>query len=229
MSKMMMSPEKGLKAINAPLDSILQLAYHVQNTQVVGEPDWFKSQRYDIEAKVDSATAEQLHALPEDQLGLITQHMLQQLLTDNFKVTLHQESRDLQVYELVVADGGSKLQKADKHGFVRMGVGEVSSQGTPLDLFTAILSQRLGTTVVDKTGLQGNYAFNLRWKPDADEMERIRTALPPTDPNMDQPAPGADAPPLLTALQEQLGLRLEPKTDRVPVLVIDHAEQPAAN
>jgi uncharacterized protein (TIGR03435 family) len=155
--------------------------------------------------------------------------MLQQLLTDNFKVTLHQESRDLQVYELVVADGGSKLQKADKHGFVRMGVGEVSSQGTPLDLFTAILSQRLGTTVVDKTGLQGNYAFNLRWKPDADEMERIRTALPPTDPNMDQPAPGADAPPLLTALQEQLGLRLEPKTDRVPVLVIDHAEQPAAN
>src|SRR5205823_6418758 len=149
--------------------------------------------------------------------------------TDSFKVTLHQESRDLPVYELVFADGGSKLQKAGKHGFVKMGVGEVCSQGIPLDMFTAILSQRLGMTVVDKTGLQGNYAFNLRWKPDADEMDRIRTALPPTDPNVDQPAPSPDAPPLLTALQEQLGLKLQSQTTRVQVLVIDHAEQPAAN
>ncbi|HYM05926.1 MAG TPA: M56 family metallopeptidase [Terriglobales bacterium] len=227
MSRMMMSPINGaFTAKNVSPHSLLQIAYRIQDTQLAGEPDWFKSTTYDIDAKVDPSVVEEMHKLSDDQRNLVNQQMLQQFLTDYFKVTLHQESRDLPVYELLIAEGGPKLQKVDKHGFMHMGVGEVSSQGTPLTLLTAQLSQRLGRTVVDKTGLDGDYAFNLHWIPDAEEQARIRAAgLPPALMKAEQPA--ASGPPLLTALEEQLGLKLQPQTERVQVLVIDHAEQPS--
>jgi uncharacterized protein (TIGR03435 family) len=217
-------------ATNVSPHSLLQIAYHVQDTQLVGQPDWFNSAKYDVEAKVDASTADELKKLPEDQRGLIGQRMIQQLLADYFKVTLHQASLDLPVYELVIAESGSKLQKAGEHGFMHMDLGELSSKGTPLELLTAQLSQRLGRTVVDKTGLQGDYAYTLRWTPDADEVSRIRAAGgPPELAKVEATTPTADAPPLMTALEEQLGLKLQSETTRVPVLVIDHAEQPAAN
>ena len=229
MSKMMMSPINGdFTANNVSPHSLLQLAYHIQDTQLAGEPEWFKSTTYDIDAKVDQSVVDEMHKLSEEQRNLVNQHMLQQFLADYFKVTLHQESRDLPVYELLIAEGAPKLQKADKHGFMHMGVGELSSQGTPVTLLTAQLSQRLGRTVVDKTGLDGDYAFNLHWTPDAEEQARIRAAgLPPELMKAGQPA--ASGPPLLTAVEEQLGLKLQPQTERVQVLVIDHAEQPSQN
>ena len=231
MSKLMMSQkDASLTAANVSAHALLQLAYRIQDPQVKGEPDWFKSDKYDIEAKVDPATANQFFKIPEEQRAAAGQHMLRQLLADYFKVSLHQESVDLPVYELEIADGGSKLQKSEKRGNMRMGMGELSSEGTHLDLLTAVLSQHLGMTVVDKTGLQGNYAFNLQWTPDADEMARLRAAgfpLSMTVPGL--PAHRADAPPLATAVQEQLGLKLQPVTTRVGVLVIDHAEEPQAN
>jgi uncharacterized protein (TIGR03435 family) len=227
MSKIMMSPINGtFTASNVSPHSLLELAYHIQDTQLAGEPDWFKSTTYDIDAMVNQSAADEMHKLSEEQRSLVHQHMLQQFLADYFKVTLHQESKDLPVYELLIAEGGSKLQKVDKHGFMQMGAGEMSSQGTPLTLLTAQLSQRLGRTIVDKTGLDGNYAFNLHWTPDADEQARIRAAgLPPELMKAEQPA--APGPPLLTAVEEQLGLKLQPQTERVQVLVIDHAEQPS--
>ena len=229
MSRMMMSPINGdFTANNVSPHSLLQLAYHIQDTQLAGEPEWFKSTTYDIDAKVDASVVDEMHKLSEDQRNLVNQHMLQQFLADYFKVTLHQESRDLPVYELLIAEGGPKLQKAEKHGFMHMGVGELSSQGTPVTLLTAQLSQRLGRTVVDKTGLDGDYAFNLHWTPDAEEQARIRAAgLPPELMKAGQPA--ASGLPLLTAVEEQLGLKLQPQTERVQVLVIDHAEQPSQN
>ena len=228
MSRMMMSPINGdFTANNLSPHSLLQLAYHIQDTQLAGEPEWFKSTTYDIDAKVDQSVDE-MHKLSEDQRNLVNQHMLQQFLADYFKVTLHQESRDLPVYELLIAEGGPKLQKVDKHGFMHMGVGELSSQGTPVALLTAQLAQRIGRTVVDKTGLDGDYAFNLHWTPDAEEQARIHAAgLPPELMKAGQPA--ASGPPLLTAVEEQLGLKLQPQTERVQVLVIDHAEQPSQN
>jgi len=232
MTKMMMSvKEGGFTATNVSPHSLLQLAYHIQDTQLTGEPEWFNSDKYDIDANVDKATADEMLKLSEDQRNVIGQQMLQQLLADYFKVTLHQESRDLPVYELLVADGGPKLQKAGQHGFMHMGIGELSSQGTPLSLLTAQLSQRLGRTVVDKTGLEGDYAFTLHWAPDADEQARIRAAglpdLPPKGAGPGQPAPAPSGPPLVTAVQEQLGLKVQPQTERVPVLVIDHVERPS--
>jgi len=230
MKTMLKLKDGSFSAANVSPHSLFQTAYHVQDTQLVGEPDWFNSARYDIDAMVDASTADDLQKLPEDERGIIGQRMIQQLLADYFKVTLHQESRDLPVYELVVAEGGSKLQKAGEHGFMHLGIGELSSQGAPLELLTAQLSQRLGRTVIDKTGLGGHYAYTLRWTPDADEMARIRAAGgPPGLMKAGEPATTSSAPPLATALEEQLGLKLQSQTTRVQVLVIDHAEQPAAN
>jgi len=104
MSKMMMSPINGdFTANNVSPHSLLQLAYHIQDTQLAGEPEWFKSTTYDIDAKVDQSVVDEMHNLSEDQRNLVNQHMLQQFLADYFKVTLHQESRDLPVYELLIA------------------------------------------------------------------------------------------------------------------------------
>lgn len=225
--------DQGFAAKNVSPHMLLQLAYHIQDTQVVGEPDWFTSAKYDIDAKLDQSTADAISKLNPDERNLINQRLLQQFLADYFKVTVHQDSRDLPVYELLIADGGPKLQKVNTFSFMHMGIGEISSQGTPLDLLTAQLSQRLGRTVVDKTGLSGTYAFSLHWTPDTEEQVHMRAAglpdLPPKGAGPGQPVPVGSGPPLMTALQEELGLKLQPQTERVQVLVIDHAEQPAQN
>jgi len=234
MQKMMMAPVRdggGFTARGVSLHSLLRGAYMVQDTQIVGEPDWAKSERYDIDAKADPSFAEQTRNLGDPQDRLRAQQMLQQLLTDYFKVGVHQEVQDQTVYELVVAEGGSKLQPSpdpNHKAMMRMGVGELNSEGTPLDLLVAQLSQRVGRTVVDKTGLKGNYVFSLHWTPDADEQARIRAAAPGL-PGAGVEKPGVSGPPLTTAIEEQLGLKLQPTTERVPILVIDHAEQPAQN
>jgi len=113
---------------------------------------------------------------------------------------------------------------------VRMNIGELIAHGAPIEILTTQLSQRLGRTVVNKTGLTGNYDFTLRWTPDAEELARARAAgLPPKLMEAQPTTPTDSAPPLLTAVQEQLGLKLQPQVERVPILVIDHAEQPPAN
>lgn len=205
--------------------TLIQLAYRVQDTQVVEAPEWSGSAKFDISAKMDKATADQLQKLTENQRRAIDQEMLQRLLADQFKLKVHQEARDLPVYELTVGEGGSKLRKKadDSHGFMRLGKGELMSDGTPLELLAEQLSMRLGRAVIDKTDLAGNYAYSLHWTPDADEQARMhREEL------IAQVAPASNSsvPPLLTAIQDQLGLTLQPSTDRVQVLVIDHIEQP---
>jgi len=141
---------------------------------------------------------------------------------------VHQESVELPIYELVVGDGGAKLQATGNMAMTRMSLGEIDTKGAPMTILTNQLAQRLGRTVVDKTGLTGKYAFTLRWTPDADEIARIRAAAPGLrDPGLEKPA--SSGPPLMTAVEEQLGLKLQPMNTRVPVLVIDHAEQPAQN
>ena len=232
---MMMVPDKagensGYIATNVSLHSLIQSAYRVQETQLAGEPEWMKTERYDINATIDPSTLDQMRGLNEKQRELVGQQMLQQLLADYFKVTLHQESRDLPAYELVAMESGVKLQKVSAVGMVRMNVGELIAKGVPVSILTVQLSQRLGRTVVDKTGLTGNYEFTLRWAPDAEELARLQAAGLPPKLVKDQAATAtSSAPPLITAVEEQLGLKLQPQTERVPVIVVDHAEQPAGN
>lgn len=226
-TKIMMSlMDSTFTARGVSAETLMQLAYHIQNTQFVNAPDWLGSAKFDIDAKVDKAAAEQVQKLTENQRGALGGQMLQGLLADQFKLKVHQESRDLPAYELTIAESGSKLQKQsdDKHSFMHLGTGELSSGGTSLSLLAAQLSMRLGRTVVDKTGLSGNYAYSLHWTPDADEHARMQQNEPIAP---DTQALNNSAPPLLTAVQEQLGLTLQPVTTRVQVLIVDHVEQPS--
>lgn len=225
-SKIMFNLNDGsLTARGVPLQMLIKLAYHVQDSQLDGGPDWINTQRFDIDARMSSADIAQLHKTMMENRG--DQAMLQALLRDRFKLSLHQEVRNLPVYDLVIDKGGPKLQESNGLRTMHMDRGELVSQGTHLAFLADQLSLRLGRTVVDKTGLMGNYAFNLRWTPDAEEearMSRDGMALPPAS-----SAAEVSGPPLATAIQQQLGLKLEPGTDAVQVLVIDHAEQPSEN
>src|SRR5262249_25415875 len=126
----------------------------------------------------------------------------------------------------VVDAGGPKLQDSKDGHMMRVDHGSLTSQGIPMVLLAQQLSLRLGRPVVDRTGLKGHYAFDLHWTPDASEDERLRA----TDwQGADHPAAAPTGPPLMEAVQQQLGLKLVPVTEPVQVLVIDHAQQPVEN
>jgi uncharacterized protein (TIGR03435 family) len=169
------------------------------------------------------------------------QLMLQALLADRFKLTLHQQTKDLSVYELVVAEGGAKLQEAkpvytNPNGIngpegrlpdrrmMQMGPGELIGQGSTLDPLVEQLSWQLGRTVLNKTGLKGIYDFTLRWAPGESEvgMRKLMGGKLADNTTTSEAA----GPSIFTGIQEQLGLKLEPQTAPMQILVVDHVEKP---
>lgn len=225
-TRMMFSLDNGsFVARGVTLQSLIKMAYRVQDSQLAGGPDWLNTEKFQIDAHMSSANFEEMSKLPLERRG----GDLQALLRDHFKLAVHPEMKNLPVYDLVVDEGGAKLQElttsGQMKGGIRLGKGELIAQGTHLALLADQLSIRLGRTVVDKTGFKGNYAFSLHWTPDATEEERLRRDGIPVAP--DPSSPEASGPPLITAVQEQLGLKLVPKTEAVQVLVIDHAETPS--
>ena len=137
--------------------------------------------------------------------------MLRTFLAERFKLAIHTETRQLPVYSLVIAKGGPRMEKADKP--TGSGSGPAMIRGTmEMSALASYLSMTLGRRVIDQTGLTGAYTLSLKWTPD------------------DKPATGDNSPPsLVTAIQEQLGLRLEPTKGPVEILVVDHAEKPTEN
>jgi bla regulator protein BlaR1 len=229
---MLMFKPNGFSATNAPLHEVIRLAYQVPDFQMSGGPPWINSERYDIEAKVDSSAAE-LRQLDQDQ----HRQMLQSLLQDRFELKVHWETKELPVYALAVAKNGPKLHEAKpddtypngikdeggvgRAGLMRMGPGRITAQGLPMNTFVRLLSQQLGRTVLDKTGLAGNYDVELQWTPD-----NIPASFIGPD---GKPTPEISGPSVFTAIQEQLGLKLESQKGPVEVLVIDHVEPASAN
>lgn len=209
------------------LQRLIQLAYRVQDSQISGGPDWLNSAKFNVDAKLDPSYVSAMHQQMSDHKDPNDQGLLKAILTDKFKLATHSELRTAAAYDLVADENGVKLQAAgNEMRTMRLGPGELTSSGASLDLLAAQLSARLGRPVVDKTDLKGNYAFNLHWTPDPSENERLKSA---DEPVFREPLPDPNGPSLFTALQEQLGLKLVPNTERVPVLVIDHAEQPSEN
>jgi bla regulator protein blaR1 len=243
MVRIMYTPD-GVTATNGTLQMLINAAYGVDDNQISGGPSWLKSDHYDIEAKMDSAAADELRKLGEDDRRDARQRMLQTLLAERFKLTLHRETRELPIFVLVVAKDGPKLQEAkpgdtypngikgpDGHSGAGMMIGRregLTAQGIPIANLTAHLSRVLGRKVVDKTGLTGKYDFTLKWTPD----ESLGGA--PRGPQSGQAgvgdtAPADSSPSLFTALQEQLGLKLESRKGPVEIVVIDHVEKPSEN
>ena len=223
-TQLMMGPDKGtFTARSVTLQTLIKVAYdHVQDSQLFGGPDWLNTEKFDIDATMSPADVAELRKLPMEKKSDLG--MLKTLLRDRFKLAVHPELRSLPVYDLVVDENGPKFQQSSGPSRMRLGKGELVSEGTPLTLLTEQLSVRLGRTVVDKTGLKGNYAFSLHWTPDANEESRLKAdgiseaGLPPS---------AETAESIFTAVQEQLGLKLKPQTSTVPTLVIDHAELPS--
>jgi uncharacterized protein (TIGR03435 family) len=243
-SMMMFTPD-GLSATGGSLMMLMVSAYRVNPQQISGAPDWVKSEKYDIEAKIDPATADELRKLSEDQRIAATQHMLQMLLADRFKLRVRQETKELPIYALVVAKNGPKLQEAKpgdtypngmkgpdgKSGAGMMFGGRegFTAQAVSIADLVRHLSLQLGRTVIDKTGLAGKYDFTLKWAPDETQSSMFK------GPESGPPGPASAAfrdssgPSLLTALEEQLGLKLESQKGPVGILVIDHVERPSEN
>jgi uncharacterized protein (TIGR03435 family) len=190
-------------------------AYWIHPTQVLGATGWMDSDKFDVVAKPEG------DQVPEDQL----RKMLQTLLADRLQLKFHHEMKELQAYAFVVGKTGSKM-KARTPGDGGPGF-RLVFQGARLPGRNASIAQLafvlqaivLDRPVIDKTGLTGNFDFDLSWMPNETQFGG-KGATMAADP---------DSPDIFTAVQEQLGLRLEAQRDPVDVLVIDRAEKPSAN
>jgi uncharacterized protein (TIGR03435 family) len=235
----------GYIARGVPLIMFIQSAYGVFDTdRISGAPNWVNSERFDIDAKMDGAVIDALKNLSAADRTLARQQMLQALLAERFKLTIHRDTKELSAYTLVLARTGSKLQEGkpgDTYangyrdsggrggpGTVQLkGRGGLVGQGAPIANLAGMLSWLLGHNVVDRTGLTGKYDFILQWTPDEGESPMLSSAVGGA-PNL-QPQPDPNGPSLSMALQDQLGLKLESKKGPVEIIVIDHVERPSGN
>lgn len=224
-----MTPD-GFIASNITVHMLLTEGFGLNADQLSGEPGWAKSDTFDVEAKVAGADVEALKKIPFEQ----RRAMFQQVLTDRFQLKVHHESQQLPVYTLTLAKGGSKLKETTTvpkgpggisggPGRIMMGRGSMKGDGMTLNFLVSILSRQLHRTVIDKTGLTGNYDLELKWAPDEGMGGDAGAHGPAAD------DPSASGPTIFTALQEQLGLKLESGKGPVDTVVIDHLEKPAEN
>lgn len=240
-----MAPGGRLNINNMPLKEIIVMAWRVQPYQVSGGPAWIDSVRYDITAKPD-------HSPKEGEISL----MLQSLLADRFLLKFHRETKELPIYALVVADKNGKLgpQLTESKegscttfdpsrpppapepgkpptlgcGGMMMGPDRVNAVGVPISQLVPVLSRMLGRTVVDKAGLTRKFDIKMQWTPDQSQaMQGPPGGAPPGTPA--PPPVDPNGPSIFTALQEQLGLKLESQKGPVELIVIDQVERPSEN
>lgn len=218
---MRMNPD-GFTATNIQIHMLLMQAFQLQEDQeLIGDPRWASNNRWDIDARIAAEDISTLKTLNfHQQLG-----MFQQILVERFALKFHHEMRELPVYELVVAKGGPKMTPSTlrpndsagiqgEPGVLTPSRGKETGRGTMMEFLARDLSLQLGRKVVDHTGLTGRYDFALTWTPD----DSSATA-----------SAESQAPSLFTAVQEQLGLKLQPVKTPIDVVVIDHLEKPADN
>lgn len=213
------SSDGQFKAENISALALIHWAWEMPDTRIVGAPDWVNTAHFNIEAKADPAVDQQLHTLTSGDALRLKEKMVQALLAERFKLVVHSETRELPIYHLVVAKGGPRLGATQSDGTtINHGRDHIEVQGADsLGLLAEELSKEVGRDVVNETGIQGRYDVKLRFTPD--EGPAMLNGQPIPDP----------PPGLFTALQEQLGLKLEPAKGPVQVLVIDHIEMPSAN
>ena len=226
------SPGGRLTATAVTVASLLRIAYRIQPYQLVGAPAWISTRRYDIAAKADDNPA------PSQQT------LLRALLKDRFKLAVHDETRELPVFALVVARSDGKLgPQLTRSAFdcaaylagshdppepgrtpncaTRIGLGVLSGKAIPMTQLATSLAPLVSRFTLDKTGLAGGFDVELTWTPE--QPSPNLSGASPT------PAPDSLGPSIFAALQEQLGLKLVSEKGPVAVLVVDHLEEPSAN
>ena len=210
----------------SPLQQLIQYAFNLRSFQITGSPDWLSSVAWRIEAKIDAPDPDPSKLDDAQRQASWNKQMLelQSMLADRFHLQCHMETKELPVFELVAAKGGSKLKpstaEAGKRGNTWLsghaGAMHATGAGVGTDRIAILLGSSLDRLVLDKTGLTGTYDFTLDWATDS---------AAGAQPNSETP----NGPSLFTAVEEQLGLRLQSSKAPVPVMVIDRVEQPTAN
>ena len=206
--------------LNTSLSDLIKFAYGIHARQIVGGPASLESDKFDLLAKPDG------EGQPNDQQW---KTMVQKLLADRFQLRFHRDKKELSVYAIVVAKGGPKLTKSDGDpnglpGLFFRGLGVLPARNATMADFAGLMqSAVLDKPVVDQTGLTGRWDFTLKWTPDEFQFGGAGAKLPP-------PAGNTEAPPdLFTAMQQQLGLKLESTKALAEVFVVDHVEKPSEN
>lgn len=224
------------RASNVTVSRLIQLAYGIKDFQISGGPGWLRSDLFDINAKHESsATREQFGA------------MLQSLLADRFQLALHRDTREMPVYALVVAKNGPKIRQVSESdpnivdlskgpppppgsGRLRVTIvrrGRLMAQSTDMAALADDLANFLGRTVVDKTGLAGSYDVKLEWVPDENQVAMFQAMGVPE--GFGAPPSDWQGPSLVTALEEQLGLKLDSRKGPVEMFTIERLERPSEN
>ena len=226
-----------LHVTSITIKDLIGVAYEIKEIQLVGAPDWVNSERYDIDTKLDESVAQEEAKLTAAQQATRLHLRLQSLLAGRFKLKISHVSKDLPILAIVLAKGGPKFSAATPTPPVagskdpqappgRMaqdpmpgGQWLLMMNGAPMSQFLLGFGGRpetAGHFVVDETGLTGTYTFTLHWTPASPSALPTETSDP------------ADVS-FFTALQEQLGLKVESRKGPVPVIAIDHIERPTEN
>lgn len=199
-----MQPGGRFVATGVTLRQLISQAYNVRDFQVTGGPGWIGADRYDINAKGPDG-------MPDRVPPEVLRPMLRALVDERFQLKTHTETKEMPIYALVVSKPG-KLTPAAAEGQgpgMRMGRGQLNGKKVPMAMLAQQISQQLGRTVIDKTELKGEFDFTLEWTPD--------------------PTADSSGPSIFTAVQEQLGLRLESAKGPVEIVVIDSVAKPTEN
>lgn len=224
----------GISERGAPLASLISQAYNfgimpMRDDEITGLPGWAKSARYDVDARVapeDVPAFKKLSGLSTaDTIAAFSTRtytgemlMEQALLTERFHLKVHWEKGERNVYMLTAAKGGARLKPTESdpnHGSISFSSGRITSKAVPVVFFASILEMPADRKIVDKTGLTGSYDMDLHFS-------SSNLSANTGDANNNDPD-------FFTALQEQLGLKLQPAKMEIPILVVDHIDPPTDN
>jgi len=226
-------------ATNNTVRALILNAYGISASPYLlsGGPGWIDSERYDVDAKAEPGAIPA--STPNKVLWETTRSMLRSLLAERFKLAIRRETKEMPIYELVVARNGPRLQKSSKecdagatgcHGFSGNPM-RLSGIGVDMSDLALMLSHHAERPVLDRTGLQGVFDLKLQWNPfalgaqPAERAERVPGAEAREGSSPDP----ASLPSLFSALEQQLGLKLEARKGDVPIYVIERVERPSEN
>jgi len=206
-----------LTVTNIPLKVCIKAAYGLQDYQLIGGPSWLEDERYDIIAKAAGPAS-------EEQLSL----MLRKLLADRFGLVLHSETKEFQGYVLIPGKNGLTLHEVQAAGkdWIRNSPGAVNGQEVSMAQLAVTLAGRLGRPVMDQTGIRGVFDIKLEWTPDPSQAKSPETNK--ETPAVESPS-DSSGPSIFTAVQEQLGLKLDARKVPVQIYTLEHIERPSAN
>jgi uncharacterized protein (TIGR03435 family) len=250
----MMNAPGRFNATNVTLRMLIRQAYQLQDSQITGGPGWLADDHFDIVAKLEGTPQDMFIAQQRGGGPTPLQMAIRALLAERFNLVVHNESKEMPIYALILARGDGKLGPEMKKSEtdcaalaaargrgpggpppsgppapgqpmpcgIRIGMGNLVMGGASLGQFAQSLAMFVGRMVSDKTGLTGGWDLNLTWTPD--NMPQRPPGAP--DPQINGAAIDPNGPSIFTAIQEQLGLKLDSQRGPVDVLVIDKAEHP---